>query len=309
MTEVLGERIARLEGLYAKGKSGEIAYGVQISSPDSSLLQVLQSLGIADYLMLNMEHSLVGKAELRNAGPLLDAIGIPWVVKVNHPVAEQVIDAQNAGAYGVLLPNTESMEELRELQIDCRLPPVGDRGICPMAPALLRKTASFVATDKLFPDALTRGRRYSVADFQTFINDHFLYIPTVEGPGGVESYEAMLEADDLPIIHFGWLDLFYAVHEQLGDEGFYRLKGGLYKNTKESDKMLMEAAPNSFAGTNEGGPPIDPESMREMFDARGSDLVYVDDANALAWGLVLVESVIRGRNLTTRPGRVSLDEF
>jgi len=163
-----------------------------------------------------------------------------------------VMRALDAGAYGVICPNVESVEECQRFVGACRYPPDGYRSFGPK-----------------------RGLLYGGQDYVHYANETLLAIIQIETLKGLEHVDEIAQVKGLDMLYIGPSDLGLA----LGREA----------RQNQTDPVVMQAvdkilAAAKKAGLHAGMHCTSAEYAREMI-ARGFDFVTViSDENLLARG-------------------------
>jgi 2-dehydro-3-deoxyglucarate aldolase len=108
--------------------AGEPTVGTWITLGHPSIAEVLARAGF-DWLVIDMEHSVIGLTEAQDLLRAADVAGVPGVVRLpsNDPViAKRVMDA---GATGVMVPMVNSAADAEAAVAAVRYPPRGTRGV------------------------------------------------------------------------------------------------------------------------------------------------------------------------------------
>lgn len=145
-----------------------------------------------DWVVLDLEHGAATEADLLT---MLYAAGTtPIVPIVRPPSAERlrVGRALDLGAAGIMLPQLQSIEQVREAVAYLRYPPVGLRGVA------LR----------------TRGADMGVhthADVARVVNERILGIVQIESPSAVAAADEIAALDEVDVLFVGPADLSHAL--------------------------------------------------------------------------------------------------
>jgi 4-hydroxy-2-oxoheptanedioate aldolase len=163
-----------------------------------------------------------------------------------------VMRALDAGAYGVICPNIESVEECQRFVGACRYPPDGYRSYGPK-----------------------RGLLYGGKDYVHHANETLLAIIQIETLQGLQRVDEIAQVPGLDMLYVGPSDLGLA----LGREA----------RQNQTDPVVMQAVEKILgaakkAGLKAGMHCTSAEYAREMI-AKGFDFVTViSDENLLALG-------------------------
>jgi len=174
-------RTNKVKALWREGKSPTVAW---LSTADTYIAEAIANTGI-DAMVLDMQHGMTIGPD--RAGLWLQAISatdsIPMVrVPWNEPVFVQwVLDA---GAYGVIIPLVNTLEEANKAGGACRYPPDGYRSVGP-----------------------NRARLYGGADYIQKTNEETICLVMVEDINTVARVEELAEASGIDGFYIGPADL------------------------------------------------------------------------------------------------------
>ena len=132
--------------------------------------------GVQDYM------SMVSCFQAMQAHPVLPMVRVPW----NEPgIVGKVLDA---GAYGVICPMVNTVEQARNFVSYCRYPPAGDRSNGPI-----------------------RAGIYGVSTgYQKTANEEVLCIPMIETREAVANLDAILDVPGVDAVYIGPSDLGFS---------------------------------------------------------------------------------------------------
>ncbi len=130
---------------------------------------VMDALSAADCVLLDKEHGLYGTEELLPMTMRCREKGIPSVVRVEDSLYHLIAKAIDLGADGVMLPRTETVEQVKTAVDAIHFAPVGRTGFGGWG--ILRQDETF--------DEFQRGR---------------FFFPQIESPKGLDNLPAMLDA-------------------------------------------------------------------------------------------------------------------
>ena len=133
--------------------------------------------GVQDYM------SMVQCFQAMQVHPALPMVRVPW----NEPgIIGKVLDA---GAYGVICPMVNTVEEAKALVSYCRYPPAGTRSNGPI-----------------------RAGIYGVSTgYQKTANEEVLCIPMIETAQAVENLGAILDVPGIDAVYIGPSDLGFSM--------------------------------------------------------------------------------------------------
>ncbi len=166
-----------------KWARGETTYGAWLSIPSAYSAEVIAHQGF-DWACIDLQH---GAIDYQVATTMLLALSttdttpfvrVPW----NEPgIIGKVLDA---GAMGVIIPMTNSVEEARDAIAACRYPPKGRRSYGP-----------------------GRVVQYAGADYFEHANEEVAVIPMIETKEALNDIDALLSLTGIDAVYFGPSDM------------------------------------------------------------------------------------------------------
>jgi 2-keto-3-deoxy-L-rhamnonate aldolase RhmA len=145
-----------------------------------------------DWTVLDLEHGAATEGDLLS---LLYAVGTtPMAAIVRPPSAERlrVGRALDLGAAGIMLPQLQSIEQVREAVSFLRYPPVGVRGVA------LRTRGAGLGT-------LAHGEVAGI------VNERIVGIVQIESAGAVAAADEIAAMDEVDVLFAGPADLSHAL--------------------------------------------------------------------------------------------------
>jgi 4-hydroxy-2-oxoheptanedioate aldolase len=231
-----------------KLREGKPSFGTWLSLGDLYATRVLARMGF-DWLTLDIEHSPVDWSQAAMIfACIADAGGVPLarVPKGNHDYIKRVLDA---GAWGIVVPMVDTVEQARIAINAAKYPPVGNRSLGGGMHAM-----NFDAT---------AGEYFQRA------NDEILVVLQTESPTGVANAEEIYALPGVDAIFVGPVDL----------RANMRTAGGPEPTNVEFEAMLAKVvAAGQRTGTPTGMHTMDPEAAQlrarqgMQFLAIGSEL-------------------------------------
>lgn len=106
----------------------ELTIGSWITLGHPAIAEIMASAGF-DWLVLDMEHSVMELSEAQTIIQVLDKQQCPAIVRLtsNHP--DQIKRVMDAGATGVMIPMIKSAEDAKAAVSSVYYPPQGQRGV------------------------------------------------------------------------------------------------------------------------------------------------------------------------------------
>ena len=169
-------------------QSGGAAVNGWLAIPDGFAAETMAQGGW-DSVTVDMQHgvqdymSMVRCFQAMQSHPVLPMVRVPW----NEPgIVGKVLDA---GAYGVICPMVNSVEEAKALVSYCRYPPAGARSNGPI-----------------------RAGIYGVSTgYQKTANEEVLCIPMIETQQAVDNLKAILDVPGINAVYIGPSDLGFSM--------------------------------------------------------------------------------------------------
>jgi 4-hydroxy-2-oxoheptanedioate aldolase len=231
-----------------KLQAGEPTYGSWLSLGDLYATRVLARMGF-DWLTLDIEHSAIDWSQATSIfGAIADAGCIPLarVPEGTHHYIKRVLDA---GAWGIVVPMVDTVEQARVAIAAAKYPPTGNRSVGGGMHAM-----NFDA---------------SAGDYYAQANDEILVVLQTESPQGVANAEEIYALPGCDAIFIGPNDLRFQM----------RAPDGTFPTAEEHEAMIQQVIQaGKKVGTPTGIHAMDAESALErarqgmQFLAIGSDL-------------------------------------
>ena len=172
-------------------RAGESYIGTFAKIADASVVELF-SLCAFDYFIVDNEHSQMNKESMADLLRAADISGIIPIVRVRENSRSQILHALDAGALGVMVPETSTAAEVKHVIDSAFYAPEGSRGY----------TASNRAAGYGSMDA---------AEYATMANANILAIAYCETMEAIENLDEMLAIPDLDALWIGPMDLSQAL--------------------------------------------------------------------------------------------------
>ena len=176
----------RTNPVKAKLRRGEASFGTWLSLGDLYATRVLARMGF-DWLTLDIEHSAIDWSQATTIfGAIADAGCVPLarVPEGSHHYIKRVLDA---GAWGIVVPMVDTVEQAQIAVAAAYYPPTGNRSVGGGMHSM-----NFGAT---------------AGDYYNQANDNILVVLQTESPRGVENAEAIYSLPGVDAIFIGPNDL------------------------------------------------------------------------------------------------------
>jgi 2-dehydro-3-deoxyglucarate aldolase/4-hydroxy-2-oxoheptanedioate aldolase len=182
-----------------KLRNGEHAVGTMITAfTNPDIINILQVCGV-EYAIIDCEHGAIDYSEVAGLVGRAKAVDFPLVVRIPEVKREVVLKYMEMGAVGLLLPNTETVEQAKALVEYSKYAPMGNRGV-----SLLRPHTGY----KKIPSA---------TQYMKESNEETILMIQVESPICVENLDDILKVEGIDCAFVGPNDL----SQSLGIMGQY----------------------------------------------------------------------------------------
>jgi 4-hydroxy-2-oxoheptanedioate aldolase len=191
-----------------KLRRGEVSFGTWLAFGDLYATRLLARMGF-DWLTLDIEHSAIDWSQATSIfGAIADAGCVPLgrVPEGSHHYIKRVLDA---GAWGVVVPMVDTVEQAKTAIAAAYYPPVGNRSVGGGMHSM-----NFGAT---------------AADYYNQANDNILVILQTESPRGVENAEEIYSLPGVDAIFVGPNDLRFQM----------RAPDGTFPTAEEHEAMVQ----------------------------------------------------------------------
>jgi 4-hydroxy-2-oxoheptanedioate aldolase len=121
-----------LRGLW---DSRSTTLGGWLALPDSFSAEIVSRTGF-DWVLIDMQHGLIGYSDLLAMLQGISTSGLPALVRTQWNDESEIMKALDAGAQGVVVPMVNSPEDARKAVRACRYPPLGIRSWGPTRVAM-----------------------------------------------------------------------------------------------------------------------------------------------------------------------------
>ena len=230
-------------------REGKKFLGTFVKMGDPSIVEILKYAGF-DCVIVDNEHSQMSKSYMVNLVRTADLSGIIPIVRVRENSRSMILQAMDCGAYGIMVPETSSREEVELVISRTKYAPIGDRGY----------TAS------------QRAAGYGLmnpAEYAAFANDNTMTIVYIETKPAIDNIDEMLAVPHLDMIWIGPMDLSQA----LGVTGQPKHPEVLKAMDYIIDKCLAAGKPVGTIAPN-------PQEAAALYD-KGVQLISISSDQAM----------------------------
>lgn len=207
--------------------AGDLLAGTFVKTPAIEMVEVLSGSGL-DFICLDAEHAAFDRARLDACLAVARALDFPTLVRVPSASAENILQALDAGAVGVVCPHVDSAEKATAIARAARFGH-GGRGY-----AGSTRWAGFT--------------RNGMADLLEKSRSETLVIAQIEEPEGVAAATAIAATEGIDGLFLGPADLSVAFGktDQSSPE-LHEAFRAVGKAAREAGKAYMTFVPNAEA--------------------------------------------------------------
>ncbi len=110
-------------------KKGKPTLGTITHLGNSAAVECIGAAGL-DYVLIDMEHAPLDRRDAAACIMAADAAGITPIVRIPDIQRSMILNLLDVGARGLIVPNIESVEQVRQLIDYAKFKPLGSRGYC-----------------------------------------------------------------------------------------------------------------------------------------------------------------------------------
>jgi len=170
-------------------QAGQSILGTMITVFENpEIVKILKVCGF-DFFIVDGEHGSFDYSDVAKMFALARETGIPPMIRIPEVRREVVLKYMEMGAKGILLPNTETVEQAKALVAYSKYYPLGDRGV-----SLLRAHTGF---EKIA----------SATGYMEKANAETILMLQIESPRAVERIDDLLAVDGIDAAFVGPNDL------------------------------------------------------------------------------------------------------
>lgn len=220
-----------MNSLKEKLKKGESIVGVMVALIDRPQIATIMKSAGYDFFIIDNEHGPFDYGKMAGILMVAKEAGMPALVRIPEPRREVILKCMEMGAKGILMPNTETVEQAR-LLVECsKYAPLGNRGV-----ALIREHTSF-------------QKPANVVEYMKQANDETLLMVQIESPVGVKNLSDIMDVEGIDVAFVGPADLSQSlgIMGQMDNPIFLEAMEKIISIAQEKGKFsgvhLMDSAP------------------------------------------------------------------
>ncbi|NRA98679.1 MAG: aldolase [Rhodobacteraceae bacterium] len=219
--------MTRFAGFRARMMAGEIMSGTFVKTPAIEVIEVLAKSGL-DFICLDAEHAPFDRARLDTCLAVARALDFPTLVRVPSASAENILQALDSGAVGVVCPHVATVKAAEEIARAARYGK-GGRGYAGSS-----RWAGFAT--RPMTEILDQSR------------DETIVIAQIEEPEGVDAAAEIAATDGIDGLFIGPADLSVGYGKtDMGSDELAQAIAKVGEATKAAGKAYMSFVPNAEA--------------------------------------------------------------
>lgn len=168
-------------------KEGGYAIGTFAKMNDPASVEILGLVGF-DFFVLDNEHVAMNRESMTDIIRAGDAANIVPIVRVRENYQVEILQALDAGALGVQVPNVDTKEQAKYMVNSVKYNPIGRRGFSPT----------------------TRAAAYGLSDKKEYVkksNENTLIVSHCETVECMKNLDEILKIDEIDVVFIGPMDL------------------------------------------------------------------------------------------------------
>jgi 2-keto-3-deoxy-L-rhamnonate aldolase RhmA len=173
------------EGLRAKIRAQETAYGLWVTMESPAVIEVAAELGL-DWVVIDLEHGYLSYEHVANHLRAAKGTDLSVIVRVPSHDLEPTKRVLDLGAHGLVIPLVRSAAEVTKIQQYAYYPPRGERGL-----------------------GGERNVRWGLGleDYIAQANDDLMIFPMIEVKEAAAAFDEIIALDHIEAVVFGPGDL------------------------------------------------------------------------------------------------------
>lgn len=246
-----------------KIKNGEFVLGTFVRANDPAVAEALGMTGL-DFIVIDNEHTAMNRESMTDLIRAAELTGIVPTVRVKQKSAADILQALDAGAMGVQVPQVDTKEEAGQIVRWAKYAPEGVRGF-----AASQRSAGYGSMDPV--------------EYAAMSNENTLVVCYCETRRCVENLDEILQVPGVDVVFLGPFDLSQAygvigqpshpVVQQVIDTVIRKVRAGgkavgIISSSAEETRRWIEKGVQYFAYSSDLGM-LSSASRRFVSDLRG----------------------------------------
>lgn len=178
----------KIKNMLREGKS---VIGTFVKLTDPCTIEILALSGF-DFIIIDNEHTAMSKESMVNLIRTSEISGIVPTVRVRENSAAEILQALDAGALGVQVPQVDNYQQARDVVDRVKYAPIGKRGFISS-----HRACGYGSMDPI--------------EYVNMTNDNTLIVSYCETAEGIKNLDEILRIDEIDVIFMGPNDLSQAL--------------------------------------------------------------------------------------------------
>ena len=177
----------RVNELKSKMGSGEVVIGSFLYIPSAKLSEIIGIIGF-DFVVIDMEHGPIDMVVAEDMIRGAELGGAAAIVRVTHNSPHLVLDALDAGAVGVHVPEITTASDASRAAMSTKYGPVGFRGLAGVR-------------------AAEYGLNGPLSEYPAAANKETMVVAHVESEAAVKNLDELLDVEGIDVYYLGPEDI------------------------------------------------------------------------------------------------------
>ncbi|BCS24449.1 HpcH/HpaI aldolase family protein [Aspergillus puulaauensis] len=154
--------------------------------PSVRIAQIIALTGL-DAIIIDCEHGHISDDSMHNSVAAISALGVSPIIRIRGPTHDIIKRALDTGAHGIMVPQINNAEEVRQVVASAKFPPQGVRGQGSAFPAI--------------------GHGLTTPEYMVSANETIITMIQIETRAGVENVEEICSVEGVDLVFIGPNDL------------------------------------------------------------------------------------------------------
>lgn len=154
--------------------------------PSVRIAQIIALTGL-DGIIIDCEHGHISDDSMHNSVAAISALGVSPIIRIRGPTHDIIKRALDTGAHGIMVPQINNAEEVRQVVASAKFPPQGMRGQGSAFPAI--------------------GHGLTTPEYMVSANETIITMIQIETRAGVENVEEICAVEGVDLVFIGPNDL------------------------------------------------------------------------------------------------------
>lgn len=205
-------------------KSGKTSFGGWQMLPGSNLSRSIARTPNLDWICVDTEHGNISDDSMHECVAAIAACGVSPIVRVPEGQHWMIKRALDAGAHGIMVPLTETVEQAKNVARFSKFPPMGNRGL-----------GSPFSMEKFIQQGATGVKEWSQVEYFQQANESTVVCLQIETAGALQSIDEIAAVPGIDVLFIGPYDLGNSIGHPI-------VKADMDPELKQAISQIQEAA-------------------------------------------------------------------